>query len=400
MQNYGRPYPQPRRFQNPWNPSKPKAVPAPRVQRPVPRFVEVRPIYNPANKRVVSSSGKGGNAPNTDHPGGSRRTSSVAAAYSGPFPSSSAKFSSSSGRNGDCRIRVAHCEYMQDVVPPAASGAYQVSSFSINPGLIIMFPWLAAIANSFESYKFHKLIFHYRTESSSATVGKVIYAVDYDASDGTPQSKQTLLTQRTKGDGAPWQDFSMRCDIADLHKFGPQKFMRSTALAPNLDIKTYDVGTLFVATQGFSASVAPGEIWVEYDLELMTPNTEVLGLSERVQSGGGGTSNAAPFGNAPTTAGTVLASAVPASQQFTFNNSGQYLLDLVLAGTALGTPTFPGSTTSVPQLVNQVINAAGTSGIYEILVNTAAGQNLFINPNATTISSASLRIADYLQSLG
>ena len=75
--------------------------------------------------------------------------------------------------------RIDHCEFIETV---NGSINFSVTKYPCNPGLAAVFPWLSQIAQRWDQYRFHKLVFHYLTRASTATVGSVILAPDYDAS--------------------------------------------------------------------------------------------------------------------------------------------------------------------------------------------------------------------------
>lgn len=56
---------------------------------------------------------------------------------------------------------------MSDIVTGAA-GTFNYSTWQLNPGQKSLFPWLAGIASNFESYKFHGLVFEYKSMSADA----------------------------------------------------------------------------------------------------------------------------------------------------------------------------------------------------------------------------------------
>jgi hypothetical protein len=174
-------------------------------------------------------------------------------------------------RNGDCHI--VHREYIQDLTAQATSpSTFNVAaSLPINPGLAVTFPWLSKIAANFESYRFSKLKFCYETEAPSSLGGTQVLAVDYDASDVAPTTKQQALAYRDSVRCAPWQNCTHNSLKEDLSK---QKtyFVRYGAAPANTDIKMYDTGNLFAINQGVTTGGAvTGELYVEYDVTLMTP---------------------------------------------------------------------------------------------------------------------------------
>jgi len=62
---------------------------------------------------------------------------------------------------------VRHREYMTDVY---ASQAFDITSYNINPGLLVSFPWLAQVADSFEQYKMRGLVYEFKSMSSDAVL--------------------------------------------------------------------------------------------------------------------------------------------------------------------------------------------------------------------------------------
>lgn len=148
---------------------------------------------------------------------------------------------SGSAYSDDGRIRVHHREYIGDV---NGSVNFSVTRYAINPGLQSVFTWLAPVANQYESYLFRNLAFEFETQKSANTSGSIMLAVDFDASDSAPANKQQLMSYHDSVRSAVWNECCFTCDQRDLQKFGVQRYVRSGALAANLDIKTFDVGNL------------------------------------------------------------------------------------------------------------------------------------------------------------
>jgi len=130
---------------------------------------------------------------------------------------------------------------------------------------------LSTIAKNFESYRFRKLRFCYETEAPSSLGGSLVVALDYDATDVAPATKQQAMAYRGSVRSALWEPCCHSSILEDLNK---QKsyFVRPAAQPANTDIKTYDTGNLFVCTQNVTtASAVCGELYVEYDVDLLTP---------------------------------------------------------------------------------------------------------------------------------
>lgn len=173
-------------------------------------------------------------------------------------------------------IVVTNKEYMFDVT--SANAGYLISNFNVNPGLSGTFPWLSAIANRFESYLFSDLRFIYEPICPTTVPGSVMMAVDYDASDSPPTNKVSIMSYKGATRTAPWDRNDYNARTIDLRKFGVQRYVRSAAVTG--DIKTYDVGNFFVATQNTPATPTTlGELYVQYTVRLYTPQVNTGALS-------------------------------------------------------------------------------------------------------------------------
>lgn len=302
-------------------------------------------------------------------------------------------------KNGssDARIRIRHREYIADVL---GSTAFSAVSYSINPGLVSTFPWLNQIAQNYESYQFNKLSFEYETYSSTATAGTVILAVDYDAADSAPANKVEALSFHNAVRSAAWQESCFKCDIQDLKKFGSQRYLRAGSLASNLDIKTYDIGNLILAVQGMSGASAIGELYVSYDVDLMTPQLNAAaGVNYSAKLvGSGSVAKGTPLGTSPTITGT-LAITASSGTTVTLPMAGQWLFNINGTGTSVGTgATITGTATST----SVDSNYQGTDYAETFVVKTTApGQTWIIDLTTgnTSVSAFNLRIAPYLYSL-
>lgn len=266
------------------------------------------------------------------------RKVSIPAASARVFKNTPASMVSLGGK-GDARILVKHTEFIADVRSLNVLGYIPGPKYPINPGMAITFPWLSTIAKNYESYRFRKLCFHYETTSPSTFAGTVIYSVDFDAADEQPLTKADALACHLAERGAPWTSFSMPLDRSDLWKM-TQRYIRSGATLNNEDIKTYDVGNLWLSTDHATVGMV-GELHVSYEIELMTPQPAGPPLGFKVVGGGGITNNNI-FGTTPVKTGNLDVGVTnsPGNNLLTFNTAGEYILNLHLTGqTFLNIPT-------------------------------------------------------------
>lgn len=304
-----------------------------------------------------------------------------------------ADFTSRPSRS-DGRMRVKHREFIGDI---AGATVFTTGVTPINPGIFSTFPWLANLAVMFEKYQFRSLSFEYETESSTSTVGKVILAIDYDANDSPPLSKQQLMSYHNASSSSVWQNNTTYADSLDIKGFGPERFIRTGTLSANQDIKTFDLGNLFVGLQGCANNSIIGELYVCYDVELITPQAQFGAFSRSAKIACSGATTGNIFTSAIKTGSlNVVTTGLPANT-IVFNEQGQFLVEMVLIGTSLVLPTIDSSST-----INSSVNTASCIGSSLtqttqswVVQITATGQSMIFDLASGTISGSFTRISSY-----
>jgi len=259
------------------------------------------------------------------------------------------------GSNGN-HTRVQHTEYFASVVSTTTD--FTVTSYPCNPGVGSMFPWLCAIAQRYETYKFLDITFHYHTRASTSQVGTVGLVFDFDANDEAPTSQMAALSYHDKVADSPWQMMSFKLDLRQGDKL-PTRYTRVGALGSVSDLKTLDLGNLHVFTDGVAASANLGLLEICYTVDLFTPQIEdPVGGTLSCNAGLSGT----------VLFGTNLAEDPQAempfdasSDQLVFNQFFEGVINFVFTGTGITesmvwTLTGEGAT----QVMWQNANAAGT----------------------------------------
>lgn len=289
------------------------------------------------------------------------------------------------GSQGDCRI--VHREYLGDV-PMAAS--FQSNKYAINPGLARTFPWLSTVANRYESYRFNRLRFCFETSCSSTQTGSVLLIPDYDAIDAAPLDKIQALSYRNSARAQAWLSFCQESSREDLNK---QKsyFVRPGANPAGTDIRLFDVGNMFLCVQGSDTNTV-GELWVEYDVHLMTPQISGEIVAESI-TGGGVISAAAIFGNSPVQQGALDVTA--SGSTLTFNQAYEGLLSLFITGTVLTTPLVLTGSSTHPASMGMVVNAGGTQSLGVTKFKATPGQTLIFGSPGATATASFVQIGSY-----
>jgi hypothetical protein len=182
----------------------------------------------------------------------------------------------------------------------------------------------------------------------------------------------------------------------DSQRMKGERFLRYGALAANLDVKTYDVANVFVATTDGTA-VAWSKLWWEYDVVFYNPQLPPGGLSDNGTIEGGGTASAAvPFGSLPAITGPLGISIVGPAVTVTGLTQGvEYIINYTTTGTVLGpvNPTLVGFTikNGLPGSNDAIVNAAATVLVMMITVTaTAATATITFNNTATTVTPSNL----------
>ncbi len=292
-------------------------------------------------------------------------------------------------------------EYVQDVL---GSVNFAANLFAVQPGLAQLFAWLSSQAISYQEYEFKSLRFEYTSEKSASTNGKLMLAFQPDATDAAPASKQEMLENEEKATCAVWDGCVLTVERREA--LGQRRYIRSGALAANLDIKTYDIGQLIVATNGCADTSAIGELWVEYTVVLAVPVISIAAVAKAtsLQLTGASPSQTSVFGTTPTLVGGLDATATV--NTITFNRAGSYLLLLRVQGTGLFTsfqPTISSSTatvtlTSVTYAISNAAANAGTAAVAEYTVVVSARQQTAVfdcSGVSTTITGSSTLVAAY-----
>lgn len=230
------------------------------------------------------------------------------------------------------------------------SSAFTTTSFALNPGLSATFPWLAPMAAQWEQYRFKKLIFNYVTRTSTTTVGSVLLAPDYDASDSAPTSEVNMASYQDCVEDVPWKNLVCRMNAASMHVIQQRKYLRTGSIPAGTDVKLYDVGNFFVGTTGGVNTDPIGKLYVEYEVEFFVPQKESATSSgSSFAYTGSNITSTGTFDTLCQTATAIIAApSAPALGQFTVprgnwaifvqlevNSTGIYTFRLLVDGTAL-----------------------------------------------------------------
>lgn len=289
----------------------------------------------------------------------------------------------SRGRN----LHISHCERFGSVV--ATGVGFEISSYSLNPGLANIFPWMCDVANRFEKYKFSKVVFRY-VPQSPALAGNVTLAFDFDPNDDPPIDMAQATTYHDYVSTSIWQEASIRLDLQNGDR-APQKNTRPGLPGADLDLNVYDVGNLHVMTEGAAAAVL-GYLEVLYEVDLFIHQTQ-SGVGGGIAATAGLATGALFGTDSVTDAQAILPGYVSAADTFTFTQPFEGLITFYLTGTVFaantitntGTATFANSVGRYP--------TAATSWTGYARCKAATGQTMILSTAAATVTQSTIKFA-------
>lgn len=313
-------------------------------------------------------------------------------------------------------VRMVHREYFATVGTTGGLGAFETTTYMLQPGNASVFPWLSTQAAAWERYKFHRLSVEYVPRCATSQPGSLILSPDYDAADDAPVSEPAACSYADAVSCVPWSPAVLRCNPQSMLGGMTTKFVRVGVLKNNLDIKTYDSASLFVCADVASAAATWGKLWVDYDVEFFTPHTiPIPWTSTLATSLATGTPAATPF-QVASTLGAVIGTSGPISVKTPAGGGtptatvlvdgltigGKYLIQVVisaLAGTTLISSTMLTGLTGLNHLgwmisnINFTPSGAGAKTVmYESIVQAIAQNGAF----TAALTGAAVRAAQVI----
>lgn len=305
------------------------------------------------------------------------------------------------GFTGNARIRKR--EYVQDIY---SSTSFQNISFGINPANATLFKWLSQIAQCYQEYKFHGLVFEFVSTSADAlnstntALGSICLSTDYNAASAAFTTKAQAENADFSSSAKPSECVmhgvecasSMTINNGHLYISG-----NNNGTAPSgEDIKTYNLGLFQVVTTGSQAAANIGELYVTYDVEFFkTSDNGILSGSTAdhwyITDCGNGNSNYLLGQGAPVSKfanlGTSLTVA-SADSKITFPASvspGQkFMISYAINGSASTSQAQTGTITYTNCTALQILN----NGAYTAFGSTGASAQYFMMEVIIQISAS------------
>jgi len=267
------------------------------------------------------------------------------------------KFSTTKQTNVVC-----HREYLQDI---DGTAGFNIKSFPLNPGMAKTFPWLSTVAQNYQEYKIHGIIFEFRPLITDFVTGGapgvVIMATNYNADAPPYSTKQEMENSEYAVSVKPTKDLMHGVECATNQTVLSQLYVRSGEPPTGQDKRLYDLGNFMFATQQNPLQNL-GELWVSYCVEFFKPilPADVGGNVPSVYSLRNVVAPATPFGGASVVKqGDLESTITPTSITFYANPGNFYTLTVTWTGSIAAIATYPATT--LTGLTAQPIFGNGTA---------------------------------------
>lgn len=292
-------------------------------------------------------------------------------------------------KNGS--IRVCHTELIGDV---HGSTDYSVTKTDINAGLSTMFAWLSQIAPNYESYKFKKLNFRFVPACSTSTSGVIYLTVEFDSKDAVPTTERQIASYDGSVTGSVWARHNYSCASRNLNKRSSY-FVRNGAIPSSSDIQLYDIGYLIVATSGNPDTSILGKMWVDYEVELVTPQLGNVAVGNSLSVHLSGTDR---FATVPTVLGNAPLVPTVQANVLTLTATAPYdgVITYAVTGTGIDAADQPFAGTANFGSPAWTSNTAATVGVGTIIFDANEGDTVTVSfSDFTTVGSYDIRIGQY-----
>jgi hypothetical protein len=180
--------------------------------------------------------------------------------------------SSTVGNRAKMSAVISHTEMLDPFGCPGGVWAYE-----INPGLDGTFTWLQFQSKMWEAYRFLKLNFRYVPSCSMTASGTISMAFDYDCLDTAPTDVTVMSNYATFKSTSIRTPLMLNLSPSEMVRLFKSHAVRHASIGTN-DRKTYDVGTLYILTEGDTLDLC-GTIYVDYTVEFYQPTVPPDGLT-------------------------------------------------------------------------------------------------------------------------
>lgn len=174
-----------------------------------------------------------------------------------------------------------HREYLGDLMTgPGAVSPFRISSYNLNIGNSLLFPFGSALAKNFQEWEPRGIIVELKSISSeyaaNLSLGSMFMAVDYNSLDSAPVNKTELENLEYAVSQKPSKSCMMPVECAMANDVLTHLYVSLDGDYDGGDPRFSDLGKLHIGsygipnTGGLSSPIA--EIWISYEIALFKPH--------------------------------------------------------------------------------------------------------------------------------
>lgn len=218
----------------------------------------------------------------------------------------------------------------------AGSTGYAVTQIPINPGLATFAPVGSKVMQRFERYHLKKLKVRFIPTVSgyaaAGQTGRIVLGVVYDAASLPPQDVRSAESNIPNAPGYVTDLIELNVAVDRV-----ERYTRSDRNPANTDIKTYDVGFIYIAVIGTPNTSQIGEVHVEYEFELRNILDNIVALPRNlVMARALCGAYSCPAGTFDYNFAFTSGSPVPSASVLTYDGLGTSLVSFTPAGGVAG----------------------------------------------------------------
>jgi len=176
---------------------------------------------------------------------------------------------------------IVHREYIGDIISSSSVGEFKIQSFSINPGLFQLFPWMHQVASNFTKWSPEGIVLEFKSTSTDAIsgttseLGQIACTTNYDSGAAPFDSVTEMLNYGKSTAAKPSISFLHAVECARRDMPYRQLFVRSGPVPEGRDPRLYDLGLFQIASFGCPfASQVLGQLWISYKIRLSVPTLQ------------------------------------------------------------------------------------------------------------------------------
>lgn len=177
-------------------------------------------------------------------------------------------------------IRIKDQEFVCTLQTPANGNFTQIGSYSLNPSNSKLFPKLSTIAQQYQQFCFHGIIFRLESlcsesvtsSTSLMSIPSLLCMTSYDMNQQKPATERELLNSYCSNGSRINKDFLHPVECDPSTRLAEVLYMKKSAIpGQSSDLNLSNLGTFFIYATGGQQTTAfdSYRLYVEYDVELI-----------------------------------------------------------------------------------------------------------------------------------